>query len=562
MNKKQLLLATALCSTAGLFAQTAELQVIHNAADPAAQAVDIYVNGVLTLDDFAFREATEYLSVPAGTLLNIGVAAGNSSSVNDTLRNFPVNLLPGERYVAMANGVLNPANFAANPNGVPTGFTLFLASGMRSTADNASNVEFRVVHGASDAPTVDIAARGVATLVNDASYSDITSYFSVPPTEYLLDLTLAAGTPLVATFEADLTGLDGGTAVVFASGFLNPAANQNGEEFGIFAALADGTVIELDAVTTAELQVIHNAADPAAAVVDVYLDGAILLDDFAFRTATPFIDAPANQDIEIAVAPGTSTSVADALATFTVNLLPGGTYLAVANGVLDPMAFEANPDAVPTEFTLFLQDMMRTEAENAGNVEFRVVHGASDAPAVDVIARGVATLVEDAAYSDISIYMSVPAASYTIDIAPAAGSPVIAAFTADLSGLAGGSAVVFASGFLSPANDQNGEAFGLFAALADGTVVQFPATTISSLTTTQAPADFRLYPNPATDVVTIECDLAAETTMELVDVMGKTLRQWNLPAQAQNFQLLTNELTNGVYFVKMNTSVVKLVIQR
>ena len=54
------------------------------------------------------------------------------------------------------------------------------------------------------------------------------------------------------------------------------------------------------------------------------------------RTATPYVALPANQDVEIAVAPGTSTSVADALATFTANFKTGEGYTVIANGVLEP----------------------------------------------------------------------------------------------------------------------------------------------------------------------------------------------------------------------------------
>lgn len=43
---------------------------------------------------------------------------------------------------------------------------------------------------------------------------------------------------------------------------------------------------------TARVQVIHNSADAAAAEVDVYINADLALDDFAFRTATPFLDLP------------------------------------------------------------------------------------------------------------------------------------------------------------------------------------------------------------------------------------------------------------------------------
>ncbi len=463
--------------TFGLKAQTAELQVIHNAADPAAQQVDVYVNGTLALDNFAFREATPFLTLPAGSLLNIGVAPGNSTSVNDTLKNFPVVLVSGQRYVAIANGVLNPASFAANPDGRPTGFTLFIKDNISLTAAGG-NVDFIVEHGATDAPAVDVIARNVATLVSNAAYGDITNYISVPPSGYVLDVTPAGNNSvIVASYAADLSALAGGTAVVVASGFLNPAANQNGPAFALFAFLADGSGLQLPQVSLARLQVIHNAADPAAESVDIYVDGALLIDDFTFRAATPFIDVPGDVIINVGVAPGNSTSASDTLKNFEVSFDNGKTYVAIAQGVLNPGSFAPNPDGNSTAFTILLQDGIRESAANASDVDLRVVHGATDAPTVDVIARSVATLVDNASYQDITGYVSVPPSDYLLDITPGNdNSVIVATFAADLTSLTGGAAVVLASGFLNPAANQNGEAFTLIAVLPDGTVITLPTT--------------------------------------------------------------------------------------
>ena len=108
------------------YAQTARLQVIHNAADPGAASVDIYLNGTLLLDNFSFREATPYIDAPAGTPINIGVAGPNSTSAADTLKNFNVTLTENETYVAIANGVLDPNSYSANPDGRSTAITLFV----------------------------------------------------------------------------------------------------------------------------------------------------------------------------------------------------------------------------------------------------------------------------------------------------------------------------------------------------------------------------------------------------------------------------------------------------
>ena len=224
---------------------TARLQVIHNAADPAADTVDVYLNGVLLLDDFVFRTATPFITAPAGVLLNVGVAPGNSTSVSDTLKNFPFLLDAGKTYIGFANGVLDPAGFAVNPDGRDIGFTVYVTEDGREISATSGSVEFLVMHGATDAPFVDVRVQGGSTLVNNAGYGDITGYIPVPPASYILEVTDSTGTTVVGTFLADLSLLADSALAVFASGFLDPSSNQNGEGFGLFAALANGAVVEL-----------------------------------------------------------------------------------------------------------------------------------------------------------------------------------------------------------------------------------------------------------------------------------------------------------------------------
>ncbi len=534
---------------------TARLQVIHNAADPGAEMVDIYLNEKLLLDDFKFRAATEYIDAPANEEFMIGVAPPSSNSADEALATIPVKLMAGENYVAVANGVLDPTKFAENPDGRETAFQLLVKKGVREMAipemvEGEKNVQFVVLHGATDAPAVDVIARDVATLVEGAAYTDFTDYISVPADKYVLDITPAGmNETIVATFKADLSGLAGGAAVVFASGFLSPENNMDGEAFGLFVALPNGDVLELMSPTTARLQVIHNAADPGAKMVDIYLNETLLLDDFEFRMATEYIDAPADEKFMIGVAPSTSSSVKDVIAEIPVTLESGETYVAVANGVLDPTKFAENPDGKDTAFQLLVKKGAREMGMTGENVDFVVLHGATDAPGVDVIARDVATLVEGAAYTMFTDYISVPAGNYTLDITPAGDeNTIMASFDAPLESLGGGAAVVFASGFLTPENNMNGMAFGLYAALPNGDVLELPASAVTSVSD-NAPvfvSEYALqqnYPNPFNPTTTISFAIPERSNVKVIvyDMLGKEVAT-----------LLNEERASGAYNVVWN----------
>jgi hypothetical protein len=562
--------------------QTAELQVIHNAADPNAAVVDVYVNDGLLLDDFAFRTATPFVEVPASVNLNIGVAPGSSTGPSDVIADFDVTLEQGERYVAVANGVLNPDDFQANPDGKSIGFSLYPQDGIRERG-YFGFVKVIGFHGATDAPTVDIVARGSRrwrTRFDDLTYGEFSPYRTLFPTRYLLDVTPGDdNSTIVATFEADLSSLRNGAAVVFASGFLSPPDNQNGPAFGLFGALPDGQVVEFPQVTTARLQVIHNAADPAAEVVDVYVNGDLFLDDFAFRTATPYVDVPAGVNLNIGVAPGNSSGPGDVIADFDVTLVPGKTYVAMANGVLNPDDFQANPDGIGIGFALYPRDGMR-ESSKWDRVNIIAFHGATDAPTVDILNANSAwhwPLFNDLSYGEFTSYRHLKAKSYTLAVTPGNdNSTVVASFVADLSGLANGAAVVFASGFLTPDDDQNGAAFGLFAALPDGQVIALPlakgnqaqaqAKELSD-ETASLPTAFMLnqnYPNPFNPETTISFALptTSQVTVKVYNSLGQlvtTLVQGQLEAGTHEVRLNASGLASGMYFYQMQAGSFKQV---
>lgn len=93
---------------------------------------------------------------------------------------------------------------------------------------------------------------------------------------------------------------------------------------------------------TARVQVIHNCADAAAASVDVWLNNTLLIDDFAFRTASPFVDAPAGVAFTVGIAP-TSMMASDAIYTEDFTLTAGETYVIVASGIVQPNGLQPEP---------------------------------------------------------------------------------------------------------------------------------------------------------------------------------------------------------------------------
>lgn len=540
----------------------ARVQVIHNSADAAAEVVDVYLDADLAIDDFEFRTATPFIDFPADVEVVIGIAPANSTSSNDAIATFPVTLSNGATYVVVANGIVSASGYNPSPS-----FGLDVYPAGREEASNMMNTDVLINHGSTDAPIVDIVevGAGAGTIVNDLGYPDFAGYLELPTADYTIEVRDETGTTTVASYDAPLAtlGLDGQALVAIASGFLDPSNNSNGPAFGIYAALpSGGALIPLpESQGSARVQVIHNSADAAAEVVDVYLDDVLAVDDFAFRTATPFIDFPADVEVVIGIAPANSTSSNDAIATFPVTLAGGETYVVVADGIVSPTGYDPAP-----AFGLEVYAMGREQATNSDNTDVLVHHGSTDAPTVDVYEVGVGAgeIVNDLAYTDFAGYLELPTADYTLQIRDESGTSGVAAFSAPLAtlGLEGAALVVVASGFLDPSNNSNGPAFGLWVALpAGGDMVELPG---AALGTEDFNANtFAVYPNPTSEILNIRTSEAGNYSMAVYDMQGRLVV--SQAAFETQTEVNVSQLAQGIYNIQLsngNATVTKRFIKQ
>lgn len=434
------------------------LQVIHESPDPAAQMVDVYVNGELFIDDFTYRTATPFTQVPAGVDLSIQVAPSDSTSAADSIATLgPINLNQGGSYVGIVNGLVDPSVVPGADLGSSAALNLAVLDNARTQSSGDQMNEAVWFNAVADAGAVDISADRGAEVIDKIAYGQFSDYGSLSDGIHPLDILRSTSQRRLDSFQTrDLSG--GPPVVAVVSGVLtdDPAL----PDFRIYTYGPDGGP-GTRLLQAGRLQVMHNSPDPALSAVDVYVDGEKIADNVTFQQATPFLSFPSEMPLEIALAPGDSSSANDAVKTFDRTLGEGGSYLAPAIGYLNP-SDQAMRLRLPTGIT-------RELALQGDKVEFKAFHGVPDAPPIDIVtAAGKVTLVDDLAYSQFSQFVSVDPGNYILNVTTADQSQTLQTLPVDLSQAGGSAFNLVASGLLDP--PAGGPSFAILQVLPDGTV--------------------------------------------------------------------------------------------
>lgn len=192
---------------------TGTVTVVHGIPDTP---VDVYVNGDLTLDDFAPGTVTDPLDLPTGDY-TFDITAPDAADNSDPILSADATLEEGANVSAVAH---------LTEGGDPT-VSLFVND--ISTID-AGNARVTVRHTAA-APAVDILAGGDALIEGLSNPNEAVA--DVPAGDYDLAIN-AAGTDTEVTALPGTTLAEGVNTIAYAIGSLD------GETFDVLVQTIDG----------------------------------------------------------------------------------------------------------------------------------------------------------------------------------------------------------------------------------------------------------------------------------------------------------------------------------
>lgn len=384
----------------------AQIRVVH--ASAGAPNVDVYVAGSTdpVITDLAYGEASDYLTVPAGTYNFEVRAAGSPAEDAPAYETGDLDLPGGATVTAIAAGVLGSDDEADAFRVLP------LVEGFEDPGEG--NAAVRIVHAGGDAPTVDINVGndgGDPELPGVPRFADSGAAGVPLPADAALQVGIETDGDVVTAFTTPELPA-GANLFVIATGLLADMPRQP-TGFGLLAVGPDGVVGLIP--QNPFVHAFHAGVDAPA--VDICAGDSHLVVGAEFGDLARVQVPPGSYDLEFHAAPSDCTG--DPVSTQpTGDLGAGQQYLAIATGELALEGQRTNA------FTLaaFAEDFTLDAAPNA---VFRVIHAAS-APAVDVgtvngdgdVADDT-LLVSDLSWPNASDEISVPAGNYDIGIVAA-----------------------------------------------------------------------------------------------------------------------------------------------
>jgi hypothetical protein len=303
----------------------------------------------------------------------------------------------------------------------------------------------------------------------------------------------------------------------------------------------------------ANLQIINLSPDTSMNLVEVSLEGVVLIDSLEFNEATAYLLVPEGLNQTL-----TFKSVKYPTEVFeltNLNFSPTNYYQSILFGVTNTVDYFPNPEGNPLDLnaTFNMIDTLNVPAEK---IAVNFFHAVSDAVELDVADFILEFIVNDMSfgnYSNTTTYF--PKEERSLFFTSTDSVITVASRTVDLTAIEGKSITILLSGFIVSEDNNDGPDFGLYSVDEAGNVTLLDV--ISGLLLNELIADVKLFPNPARNTTQLQFNNLHlnQFNVSLIDLSGRNLNS-QLHNAVNGFNQITvqlPEVSAGMYFILLES---------
>lgn len=214
-------------------------------------------------------------------------------------------------------------------------------------------------------------------------------------------------------------------------------------------------LMSIQTISAQKIQFINAVDDASLNVVDVYINGNLFLEDMAVNTPSFVYDMPEGTSLNIAVAPGNSTSAADAL--FGIK----DTVWANQHHILTLSGSKTNLDR---PLGIIVDKSGWSISTDPAKVAVKWIHAATGATDLNVVVRNTGVMILGGLkYGDATPYQVMNSEEIFIDVKKVGTTDILSTYRLSLQAETGKAISVVVTG-----SDANATALKLFIAYGEG----------------------------------------------------------------------------------------------
>ena len=303
----------------------------------------------------------------------------------------------------------------------------------------------------------------------------------------------------------------------------------------------------------ARVQLIHGAPNET---IDVSVNGETIIHQMAWRTATPYIEVPAEQPLDILLTPVNPWSTVGPVPA-TLQFKAGVSYAIVLYGTFD------ESDNFPIAAAIY--EGIKEKADDPNSVAMTFLSSVPDfgVDAFDVIFEDGTILFDNMEYAKYAPQINIPAGDYlTFGTLADDNTAIASAFQMNVAFWKGQSLVMFNTGFARDGSWQSP-----WIALSNGGTFPMPAVPLEQVAPREMeanalnnhPTELTVIPNPANQQTELFLHNQEEKmmTISLHQLDGRLIRVVHdgyLPKGENRFSIELENLVPGVYFLQVNSN--------